>query len=138
MLLAKIELSNRMERAAKSLMSLRAAAGITSEDLARAAWPAAVGGKIAGHTRAASLVRQRLVVEVEDVVWQKQLYQLRFQILPKLKQLLGEGVVEELEFRVGIPRRPPQSAAALSDEADRIEDAVFRRLYKQARKKAPA
>ena len=34
---------------------------------------------------AKSLVRGSLIVEVEDAVWQKQLFHLRFQILAKIE-----------------------------------------------------
>lgn len=118
---------------------------VSPEDLARAAWPAAVGKTIARHAAARSLVRGNLIVEVEDALWQKQLFYLRFQILPKLIEILGSGIITDLEFRIapGTPRRPPQPAQTLGrpksdDEADRIEDDVLRMVYKQARKKASA
>lgn len=132
-----------MERAGKFLAKLKLDSAISEEQLACSAWPAAVGGRIAKHSSAKSLVRSRLVIQVDDVVWQKQLYQLRSPILAKLREHLGDGVVNELEFRVAIPRRPPQPAqslkeCAVSDEADRISDPIMRILYKQARKKASA
>src|SRR5215471_2594813 len=71
--------SNPMERAS-SLVRKLSASMITSEELALAAWPDAVGKRIAAHTRAAKLVRTRLVVEVEDAVWQRQLFSLSRQI----------------------------------------------------------
>jgi hypothetical protein len=52
--------------------------------------------------------------------------------------------VEELEFRIGIPRRQPGRAEErtgsmpLYDEADGIRDPVFRSIYKSSRKKATA
>ncbi|HEY1185272.1 MAG TPA: DciA family protein, partial [Bryobacteraceae bacterium] len=54
---------------------------ITESDLACAAWPQAVGKRIAAHTRAAKLVRRRLVVEVEDQIWQRQLFVLGYHIV---------------------------------------------------------
>lgn len=132
-----------MERAAKSLSKLKLSSKMSGEELARAAWPAIVGKRIAFHTSAAALVRDRLVVEVEDAVWQKQLYHLRFQIIEKIQEVIGTEVVREVEFRIVPPRRPPQQAQVLSDftpqdEADGIKDPVLRVLYKQARKKASA
>ena len=88
-----------MERAAKSLARLRLSDAISTEDLARAAWPAAVGKRIASKATAKSLVRNSLIVEVEDAIWRKNLFQLRFQILAKLSEILGSGVVQEIEFR---------------------------------------
>jgi hypothetical protein len=80
---------------------------------------------------------------VEDNIWQKQLFYLRFQILAKLQDVLGAGVINDVEFRIATPRRPPQIAQTLNrtesiDEADRILDPGMRILYKQARKKASA
>jgi len=52
--------------------------------------------------------------------------------------------VEDLEFRVGTPRREMQRAASSSgefernDEAERIADPVMRGIYRAARKKAMA
>lgn len=133
-----------MERVAKSLARLKLSEAISTEDLARAAWPAAVGKRIASHATAKSMVRDSLIVEVEDAVWRKNLFQLRFQILGKLSEILGSGVVQDVEFRVPTTlRRPPQPArrlneTAAADEADGIDDPGMRIVYKQARKKASA
>src|SRR5437764_10426123 len=83
---------------------------ITAEEMACAAWPAAVGKKVAARTRAARLVRTRLVVEVKDAIWRRQLFGLSRQILANLERSLGAGLVEDLEFRVVPRRREPQRA----------------------------
>jgi predicted nucleic acid-binding Zn ribbon protein len=132
-----------MERVAKSLARLKLSDAISTEDLARAAWPAAVGKRIASHSWAKSMVRDSLIVEVEDAIWRKNLFQLRFQILGKLSEILGSGIVQDVEFRVPTQRRPPQPALRLretpsSDEAQGIGDPGMRIVYKQARKKASA
>ena len=132
-----------MERAANSLAKMKFSAKMSAEELARAAWPAAVGKRIAARASVAGLVRDRLVVEVEDAVWQKQLFHLRYQILRKVAEIIGDEIVRDIEFRIATPRRPPQIAASLSesrasDEADGIKDPVLRTLYKEARKKATA
>jgi predicted nucleic acid-binding Zn ribbon protein len=132
-----------MERAGKSLAKLKLSDAISQDDLARAAWPAAVGKRIAAHAAAKSLVRGSLIVEVEDGIWQKQLFYLRFQILAKLQEVLGAGVITDVEFRIATPRRPPQPALSLNnsksaDDADEISDPGMRMVYKQARKKATA
>ena len=70
-----------MERLSKLIRGLRLPGDmITESDLACAAWPQAVGKRIAAHTRAAKLVRRRLVVEVEDQIWQRQLFVLGYHI----------------------------------------------------------
>ena len=129
-----------MERAGRVLGKLQLAKhGVSDEELAVSAWPAAVGKKIALRTRAAGLVRTRLVVEVEDAVWQRQLWTLRIQILNRLREVLGRSVVEELEFKVAAARMKPARAEVLGasgDEADLILDATFRSVYKAARKRA--
>lgn len=133
-----------MERAGKTLAKLKSDA-IAPDQLACAAWTAAVGKRIGAHAVAKTLVRGSLIVEVDDPIWRKNLFYLRFQILGKLCELLGNGIVNDLEFRPATPRRPPQVAqslqqpkAASPDEADRIEDPGMRIVYKQARKKASA
>ncbi len=132
-----------MERASKSVAKLKLSDAISGEELARAAWPAAVGKRIALHAAPKALVRGSLIVEVEDAVWQKQLFHLRAPILAKLHEVLGDGIVRDVEFRIATPRRPPQAArslkpAAAPDEAEQIQDPVLRIVYKQARKKASA
>jgi predicted nucleic acid-binding Zn ribbon protein len=132
-----------MERAGSLIRKLRLSSDVISgEQLALAAWPDAVGKRIATHTRAAKLVRTRLVVEVEDLVWQRNLFSLSRHILFNLQKHLGPGLVEDLEFRI-VPRRREPSVArasvpALLDEADAIADPVLRDLYKLSRKKAQA
>ena len=113
--------------------------GLTDEQLALAAWPVAVGKRLAMRTNATGLVRNRLVVEVEDSVWQRQLFTLRSQILQQLENAAGRRVVEELEFRVALPKRKParaETAVSIPDEADGIRDPFLRNIYKAARKRA--
>jgi predicted nucleic acid-binding Zn ribbon protein len=113
------------------------------EELACAAWPDAVGKKVASHTRPARLVRKKLVVEVEDHTWQRQLFTLTRQILRNLERALGAELVEDLEFRIVPRRREPQRAMQAVpsmpvDEADAIEDPVLRSIYRAARNRARA
>ncbi len=133
-----------MERASKLIRGLRLPGDTLSpEELACAAWPAAVGKKIAAHTRAARLVRERLIVEVEDNTWQRQLFSLRGFILRNLEKHLGAGLVGDLEFRVMPQRRDPQREVRsmpglFADEADGIADPVLRDIYRASRKRALA
>src|SRR5580700_11407984 len=128
-----LELSSvRMERAGKALAKLKLSAAISPDQLAFAAWPAAVGKRIAVHACPKALVRGSLVIETDDAVWQKQLFHLRFDILAKLSEVLGSGIITDLEFRMAgaAPRRPPQSAQSHSnsvslDDADSIQDPVM-------------
>lgn len=131
-----------MERAGRVIGKLSLSGhGHTDEKFAMAAWPGAVGKKIAARTSAVSLVRTRLVVEVEDAIWQRQLFTLREQILRRLEQISGRRIVHELEFRVAIPKRQPERAldsGISTDEADGIRNPVLRRIYIASRKKASA
>jgi hypothetical protein len=133
-----------MERASKLIRGLGLPGDtLTAEELACAAWPEAVGKRIASHTRAARLVRTKLVVEVEDHIWQRQLFALSRQILRNLLKGIGQGIVEDLEFKI-VPRRREPARATVSvptpllDEADGIADPVLRDIYRVARKKAHA
>ncbi len=133
-----------MERASRVIRNLNVPGGeMTAERLACAAWGPSVGKKVAAHTRASRMVRTRLIVEVEDHVWQRQLFSLTPQILGVLARNVGPGVVEDLEFRVVPRRRDPQRAEAAvrksaADEAAGIEDPILRSIYKASRKKALA
>jgi predicted nucleic acid-binding Zn ribbon protein len=130
-----------MERASSFVRRLSRGL-ITPEEMACAAWPDAVGRRIASHTRAAKLVRTRLVVEVEDATWQRNLFSLSRHILNNLEKALGTGLVDDLEFRIIPRRREPEIARAsvpvLLDDADAITDPILRDLYKLSRKKAQA
>ena len=63
-----------MERAGRLIRKLKLSREINDpETRARAAWNLAAGKKIAEHTRATALVRDSLIVEVDDYLWQRQL-----------------------------------------------------------------
>ncbi|HYI94732.1 MAG TPA: DciA family protein [Bryobacteraceae bacterium] len=130
-----------MERAGRVLGKLKLTKNtVSDEEIARSAWSAAVGKKIANRSQVIGLVRDRLVVAVEDAVWQRQLFTLRQQILGRMEQVLGRKIAHELEFRIAVPRIQQVRAQVISsaDEADEIRDPVFRLVYKAARKRATA
>ena len=135
---------NYMERASKVIRGWGLSGDVLDAgELACAAWPQAVGKRIASHTRASRMVRNRLIVEVEDQIWQRQLFSLTRHILGNLEKSVGGGLVADLEFRVVPRRREPQRAAQavpalVPDEADGIADPVLRDIYKASRKKARA
>jgi predicted nucleic acid-binding Zn ribbon protein len=130
-----------MERAGRLIGKLKLSAEtIDPETRARAAWTPAAGKKVAAHTRAAALVRGTLIVEVEDLVWQRQLVTLRHFLLRNLAAELGEALVTGLDFRPMPPRRKPQRAGAArpADEADGIADPVLGMLYRRSRTRESA
>src|SRR5215469_3150559 len=106
---------------------------ISHERIVCGAWKGAVGKKVAQRTRAVKLVRTTLVVEVEDDMWKKNLWGLRFQILKNLAKAVGTEIVTDIELRIMPQRVGPQRAEsvervdALPDEADSIADPGLRR-----------
>lgn len=117
---------------------------ISPERIACGAWKRAVGKRIAAYTRAVKLVRNTLVVEVEDDIWKKNLWSLRYQILRNLEKAVGPEIVHDLELRVMPLRREPQRDAGDRlvvepvDDADAIADPGLRRMYKTSRKRETA
>jgi predicted nucleic acid-binding Zn ribbon protein len=101
-----------------------------AEARARAAWRVAAGKKIAEHTRATAVVRGSLIVEVEDVVWQRQLNTLRHFLVRNLNSALGEAMITEIDFRPMPPRREPQRA--MTARPGQIEDPVLDLLYRRS------
>lgn len=137
-----------MQRAATLIGKLKLPEGADGlEQRAKAAWRVAAGKKVERHSVATRLVRGTLVVEVEDMLWQRQLNTLRGALLGNLAKVLGPGVVTGLDFRPAPPRRgpqwassarPPASAAegAAGDEASAIGDPVMALLYRRSVKRA--
>lgn len=122
-----------MERAGRLIGKLKLAVD-DPELRARAAWKVAAGKKIAEHTRAVSLVRGSLVVEVEDQIWQRQLKTLCAFLLHNLEKALGEPMVTDIDFRPMPKRREPQRAQRARGTED-VQDPVLDMLYRQSRKK---
>lgn len=127
-----------MERAGRLIGKLKLSPGVVDpEARARAAWPVAAGKKIAEHTRATTLVRGALIVEVEDPVWQRQLNTLRHFLLRNLREALGDQTVTEIDFRP-MPRRMAPQKATVARPADGIEDPVLGLLYRESKKREMA
>ena len=113
------------------------------ERIVSSAWKRAVGERLAKRTKPLKLVRDHLIIEVEDESWRESLWKLRFQILKKLEGELGSQLVSDLEFRVAPLRREPQRETVSSvpalltqDEADAIADPGLRRIYRNARRRS--
>ena len=132
-----------MDQASRIIAKWSGASDVISpERLALGAWKKAVGKRLADRTRPVKLVRDRLVVEVEDEVWRKQLWALRYQILKNLEKSIGTEIVADVEFRVMPPRREPQRESAPAprpaDESTDIADPGLRRIYRSARRRETA
>ena len=133
-----------MERASRLIGKMKfPGESISTEELICAAWSVAVGKRVARHARAERLVRTKLIVGVDDAVWQRQLFTMSRLIIARLAESVGEGLVDEVEFRIAPARRGPRRAERSAsevprDEADGIEDPGLRRLYLISRKRETA
>jgi hypothetical protein len=127
-----------MERAGRLIGKMKVSPGVTDpETRAQAAWPVAAGNKIAAKTRPTNLVRGTLVVEVEDMVWQRQLNTLRHFLLRNLHKELGETLVTEIDFRP-MPRKLAPQRAETARPIEGIQDPVLGLLYRQSQRKETA
>jgi hypothetical protein len=132
-----------MDQAGRIIAGMKGSAAISSpERIACGAWKRAVGKRLAGRTKPVKLVRDRLVVEVEDEIWRESLWKLRYQILRNIEREIGPEIVSDLTFMVAPPRREPQRETAAmpallqsQDEADAIADPGLRRVYRNSRRR---
>jgi hypothetical protein len=132
-----------MDQASRIIARWTGASGLIGEErIACSAWKRAVGKKIAQRTRALKLVRTTLVIEVEDEVWRRNLWSLRYQILRNLEKAIGPEIVTDVELRIMPPRMGPQRALEAAplvlepvDDAESIEDPGLRRIYRAARRR---
>ena len=132
-----------METFIKVLPAVIEAAGASEEVLEAAclgAWKHAVGETLNAHAQAETLRGDRLVVVVEDKIWQRQLEQMRDQFLFRLNKVLGRRVVNVLEFRIAPEKFAVKKPAAdksatptipieLVSAAANIEDPGLRRAF---------
>lgn len=92
-----------MDNLIKTLPAILAAAGASDEVVEAAciaAWKHIVGERLGNHAVPVQLQNQKLVVVVEDNIWQRQLEQMRGQLLFRLNSLLGQTLVKSIELRV--------------------------------------
>jgi predicted nucleic acid-binding Zn ribbon protein len=92
-----------MDKLFKTMPAVLRAAGASeevSEAACIAAWRHAVGEGLSAHTVPVQLRNKTLIVAVADNIWQRQLEQMRGQLLFRLNSLLGEPLVKSIEWRV--------------------------------------
>jgi predicted nucleic acid-binding Zn ribbon protein len=65
-----------------------------------AQWESIVGASVAAHARPVSLVRGALVVAVDQPGWATQLRYLGPQLVDRIGEIAGPGVVDRLEVKV--------------------------------------
>ena len=122
-----------MERAGRLIGKLKLSPEVAgAETRVRAAWAIAAGKKIARRTRPTTLVRDSLIVEVEDYVWQQQLARLEHFLLRNLAEELGEVLVKKIDFRPMPRRREPQRAESARPAAREIQDPIMDVLYRES------
>ena len=132
-----------METFIKVLPTVIEAAGASEEVLEAAclgAWKHAVGETLSARARAESLRDHKLIIAVEDKVWQRQLEQMRDQFLFRLNKVLGRQVVKVVEFRIAPEKFAVQKSVAdknptqsipieLISAAASIEDPGLRKAF---------
>jgi hypothetical protein len=133
-----------MDQASRIIAQWSGGSGlIDRERVACAAWKKAVGTKIARYTHALKLVREELVVEVEDEMWRDNLYSLKPMILRNMEAALGPGIVTDFWFRV-MPRKiePQREMRGLEpadvEQGSDIQDPGMRRIYRKSRRRETA
>jgi predicted nucleic acid-binding Zn ribbon protein len=105
-----------MDNLIKTLPAILAAAA-ASEEVAEvaaiAAWKHVVGAGLVNHAVPVRLENKKLIVVVEDNIWQRQLEQMRGQLLFRLNSLLGQPLVRSIELRID-----PKTLAKARGESD--------------------
>lgn len=96
-----------MERAGRLIAQLKSKSALSPGEIALAAWPPAVGKRLAQKAKAVGFDSGSIMIEVEDELWRGNLIPLRGQILANLRKLTGLDLVDRIEFRLAVPRRPP-------------------------------
>lgn len=92
-----------MDNLIKSLPAILAVSGPSDEVVEAAciaAWKHAVGDALSDRARPVQLRNKTLEVVVEDNIWQKQLRPMGDQFLFRLNSILGQPLVQSIEFRV--------------------------------------
>ena len=82
-------------------MSFRKSPNWDSEldlEVLRKLWPALVGAKLAGATSVTSLQGSRVVINVPDQIWRKQLMKMRLQLLAKVNEPWASPWIKEIVF----------------------------------------
>lgn len=64
-------------------------------------WEQALGDNLAVNSRPVAVHHGYLVVAVKDSAWMQELQFMRGEIVKKLNQVLGKGVIREVRFKLG-------------------------------------
>jgi hypothetical protein len=109
------------------------------EALVLAAWPEIAGEMLRDRTTALEYADRRLVIEVADATWKKNLEYLAPQMLAKLNRSLDRAKVDLLDFRVrktgarkgraGASLQSADVPPKISAAADQIADTALRENF---------
>jgi predicted nucleic acid-binding Zn ribbon protein len=80
-------------------------------------WASLVGDQIAARAEPVGLTAGILTVRAEDPAWANQLRWLERDLLARLDEVLGQGVVTAIEVRVGPAGRPGGRGRSSRDRA---------------------
>ena len=103
-----------------------------AEDLIRSAWNHLAGRRLAARTRPLRIYRGKLVVEVPESSWARQLRSFEGALLDRVNRLLGERRISDVEWHVNAAleapvdstsRKPPRREVRRPDD-DRTLDAA--------------
>jgi predicted nucleic acid-binding Zn ribbon protein len=93
--------TERIDSVVKSILEkLDKQSILTSEEIEKI-WREVAGRKASSHTKPASFRKKRLMVNVDGSSWLYELTLRKNELLAELKKRLGEGKIEELQFRIG-------------------------------------
>lgn len=131
-------LSNQIPNLLKQLPENKELAG----SVVCAVWSEVVGEALAQRTRPIKLHGATLIVAVPSLVWRRELKPVQGEILRKLEQRLGPGLVRQLEFKCdeafdeSAPARhaptPSVSTAGLNMPMEEIKDEDLRQQLVKA------
>jgi predicted nucleic acid-binding Zn ribbon protein len=93
-------------------------------------WEDAVGSRIASHAQPAAFRDGTLTLTVDSAPWMQQLSFLKHEIVAKVNDQLGEGMVKDLYMKAGKIRsalpaeapKPPKRRALTDEERDWIAE----------------
>ena len=67
-------------------------------DVLRKLWPSLVGEKLASATTVTAVQGARVVINVPDQIWRRQLYRMRPQLLSKINEPWATPWIKEIAF----------------------------------------
>jgi predicted nucleic acid-binding Zn ribbon protein len=98
-----VHVANSMERVLRHL----GAPSVDALETVFGQWATLVGERVAEHADPVAIENGRLTVRAEDPAWANQLRWLERDLVTRLGDALGPGVVTSIDVRVGAANRLP-------------------------------